>query len=79
LVTIKDIVEKHNVDYLLTSIASNLPQEMIEQTLNELEQLYGDKQIFIGGNCIQSTSVTLPKNITSFNTLDDFGEFLSKI
>jgi DNA-binding transcriptional MerR regulator len=79
LLHLKDIFEKHHIDYLLTSITAKLPGEMIAEILNELEQLYGDKQILIGGNCLAEASVTLPGNIKSFNTLNDFNEFLKNI
>jgi len=79
LLNLKDIMEIHKVDYLLTSIASVLPVEMISETLKELGQLYGNKQILIGGNCIKNFPLPLAENIKSFNSLQEFNEYLSKI
>lgn len=78
LINLKDIFEIHKIDFLVTSVASNLPIEMISETLKELEQLYGDKQILVGGHCMQNTSIVFPENIKSFNTLLEFYEFLKK-
>lgn len=75
---LKDIFEIHDVDYLITSITSNLPSEMIEETLKELSFLYGDKQILMGGNCLHDKAIVFPENIKSFSTLMDFYEFLKK-
>jgi DNA-binding transcriptional MerR regulator len=79
LINLKDIFEIHHVDFLLTSIASNLSSEMISEIFQELWQLCKDKQILIGGHCIQNTTVTLPQNIRSFNTLEEFSYFLKKV
>jgi len=79
LLHLKDIFEIHSVDYLITSIASMPPLTMIADFLNELKQLYGDKQLFIGGNCMHDTSIELPANVKSFGTLMDFNEYLKKI
>jgi len=79
LLNLKDVLEIHKVDYLLTSVASVLPVEMISETLNELGQLYGDKKILIGGNCMNNFSLPLPGNIQTINSLSDFVEFLEKV
>jgi methanogenic corrinoid protein MtbC1 len=76
---LKDILQIHHVDYLITSITSNLVPEVIQETLNELSGLYLDKQILIGGNCIHNQSVDLPENIRLFQTLHDFYDFLKKL
>jgi hypothetical protein len=52
---------------------------MISETLNELGQLYGDKKILIGGNCMNNFSLPLPENIQTINSLSDFIEFLEKV
>ena len=79
LIHLKNVFEIHHVDYLVTSVASKLPAEIIEDMLNEFSQLYGDKQILIGGNCLSELSVSIPGNVKSFNSLVDFLEFLKKI
>jgi len=79
LTHLKDIFEIHHVDYLLTSIASKHPVEIISEILNELAQLYSDKKILVGGNFINDTSISLPGNVQSFNTLSDFIDFIEKI
>jgi len=79
LLNLKNILDIHHVDYLLTSIASNLPEETISEMIQELGQLYSEKQILIGGKCLHETSVTLPANFTSFSTLKDFSDFLIQI
>lgn len=79
LMNLKDIFEIHYIDYMVTSVASKLPVEMISEILNELVKLYGDKQVLIGGKCLFDTAVSLPDNVKSFNTLSDFYEFLKKV
>jgi methanogenic corrinoid protein MtbC1 len=75
-VNLKNIFEIHHVDYLLTSIASNLPEEILAPVIDELRLLYSDKKILIGGNCLLETSISLPENFTFFKTLQDFADFL---
>jgi MerR family transcriptional regulator, light-induced transcriptional regulator len=75
-VNLKDIFEIHHVDYLLTSIASNLPEEILAPIINELGLLYSDKKILIGGNCLLETSISLPGNFTFFKIIQDFNDFL---
>jgi DNA-binding transcriptional MerR regulator len=79
LTHLKDIFEIHHVDYLLTSVASKHPVEIISEIMNELAQLYSDKKILVGGNSLNDTSISLPGNVQSFKTLSDFMNFLEKI
>lgn len=79
LLHLKDIFEIHAVDFLVTSIASKLPGEMIGEIVDELTRLYVDKQVLIGGKCLFDSSITLPGNVRSFKTLMDFYEFLKKV
>jgi DNA-binding transcriptional MerR regulator len=79
LINLKDIFEIHQIDYMVTSVASKQPGEAIEEILNELSTLYGDKQILIGGNCLSEKTITLPDNVKSFSSLGDFKDFLDKI
>lgn len=79
LINLKDIFEIHQIDYMVTSVASKQPGEAIEEILNELSTLYGDKQILIGGNCLSDKTITLPDNVKSFSSLGDFKDFLDKI
>jgi MerR family transcriptional regulator, light-induced transcriptional regulator len=79
LVHLKDIFEIHRVDFLLTSITSKLPSEMIVEILDELKHLYGDKKILIGGNCLFDTDISLPENTKSFGSLKEFCDFLKQI
>lgn len=76
---IKDILEIHKVDFLLTSIASHLLEEKVSEILNELGTLYSDKQILIGGNCLDGLDFKYPDNIKLFNSLQKFSKFLSEI
>ena len=79
LVNLKNVFEVHKVDYLLTSITANLPEETISEMIHELENLYGDKKILIGGNILLKSSVSLPDNFTTFKTLQNFTDFLELI
>ena len=79
LINLKNVFEIHKVDYMLTSIASNLPDEAVSEIILELQHLYGDKKILIGGNCVLKSSVSLPDNFTTFKTLQDFTDFLELI
>lgn len=79
LIHLKDIFEIHHVDFLVTSIASKLPGEMITEILNELVHLYGEKEVLIGGKCLFDTAISLPDNVKSFDSLSGFYEFLKKV
>jgi DNA-binding transcriptional MerR regulator len=79
LMNLKNIFEVHKVDFLLTSLTSNLPEEDIIKLITEIRQEYKDKQILIGGNCLKDSTITLPDNFTFFNSISDFADFLSKV
>jgi DNA-binding transcriptional MerR regulator len=79
LINLKAIFEIHKVDFLLTSVASKYQVEMIVEIVDELARLYGDKQILIGGNCLNDPSITFPENVKYFDSLGNFYEFLQKI
>ena len=76
-VNLKNVFEIHQVDYLLTSITSNLPEETLATMMQELGRLYANKKILIGGNCLLETSIALPGNFTFFKTFEDFTDFLN--
>ena len=79
LVNLKNVFAIHKIDYMVTSFTSHLSEETIANTIHELEKLYGDKKILIGGNCLFETSIPLPANFTSFNTLQHFIDFLNEL
>ncbi|MDO9257380.1 MAG: MerR family transcriptional regulator [Bacteroidales bacterium] len=79
LLHLKDIFEIHHVDFLVTSVASKLPVERISEILNELVQLYGEREVLIGGKCFFDSTISLPENVRSFDTMSDFYEFLTKV
>ncbi len=79
LLNLKDIFEIRHVDYLLTSITSKLPPEMINEIFRELWQLYSDKKILIGGLSVNESAITPPENIRSFETLNEFYDFLKNV
>ncbi|MFA5973643.1 MAG: MerR family transcriptional regulator [Lentimicrobiaceae bacterium] len=79
LLNLKNIFELHPVDFLLTSITSNLPEETVTELIKELGQLYGDKQILIGGKCLSDLSITYPGNFKSFKTVLEFSDFLDSL
>jgi DNA-binding transcriptional MerR regulator len=76
LLNLKNVFEIHQVDYLLTSIASHLPTETITEILQELDLLCKDRRILIGGNCFHSTGFVLPDNYTAFSSVIEFSDFL---
>jgi DNA-binding transcriptional MerR regulator len=75
---LKNVFDIHRVDFMLTSIASSLPEEKLTEMINELNHLYSDKQIMIGGNCLSETTINLPANFISFKTIKEFSDFLEK-
>jgi methanogenic corrinoid protein MtbC1 len=79
LINLKNIFEVHKVDFLLTSLTSNLPEEDISALINEFTQYYSDKKILIGGNCLKYSTISLPENFTFFNSISDLTDYLSKV
>ena len=79
LINLRNIFEVHPIDFMLTSITSNLTEESISDMYKEIEDRYGDKQVLIGGNCIKETSIPLPKNFTFFNSISGFADFLNQL
>jgi len=79
LVNLKDIFEIHPIDYLLTSITSNLTAEEIHGFFEEFNRLYGNRKLLLGGNCIRENISMLPANAIFLKSIPDFTEFLEKI
>jgi DNA-binding transcriptional MerR regulator len=79
LVNLKDIFEIHQIDYLLTSITSNLTAEEIHGFFEEFNRLYGNRKLLLGGNCIRENISMLPANAIFLKSIPDFTEFLEKI
>ena len=79
LVNLKNVLSGHKIDFLLTSIASNLPEETIVEIVQELSSLYGDKHVLIGGHCFLGNEVSLPPSFTLFKNVPDFTEFLNTL
>ncbi len=79
LANLKNVFEIYKIDYVLTSLTSNLPEERISQFISEMGQLYADNQILIGGNCLLKTAIALPGNFTYFESISDFSEFLHQL
>jgi DNA-binding transcriptional MerR regulator len=76
---LKSIFELHVIDYLLTSVISNQSEEAILALFSEINELYRDKKILIGGNCLKETTVQLPGNFTAFAAIPEFTEFLQQL
>jgi DNA-binding transcriptional MerR regulator len=76
---IKNVFEIHHIDYLLTSVISFINEEPMLALINELNQMYGDKKILLGGNFLPFESVVFPENFILFQSLPDFSTFLSKL
>jgi MerR family transcriptional regulator, light-induced transcriptional regulator len=79
LLNLKNIFEFHSVDYLVTSLTSNQPSESVVTLVNELNQLYGDKKIILGGICLNELSLKYPKNFLSFKTIEEFSECIQSL
>jgi methanogenic corrinoid protein MtbC1 len=79
LINLKNVLSIHKIDFFLTSIASNLPDESVLEILQELNILYGDKQILIGGHCFLGNTISLPTNFTLFKNMPDFFQFLNTL
>jgi DNA-binding transcriptional MerR regulator len=79
LVNLKDVFELHSIDYLLTSFTHKLSQEEVSDFFIEFGQLYGNKQLLLGGSSIRENIEMLPANTIFFNSIPEFAEFLTKI
>ena len=79
LVNLKHVFDIHQIDYVLTSIASRFSDEILTEIIQELNQLYGEKQFIIGGNCLNEISDKLPANFNSFKSIEDFTNFLVQL
>jgi len=79
LVDLKNIFEVHQVDYLVTSITSNLSESAVAAFVDELERLYSNKSVLIGGNFMNESGLILPSNFTHFTSLNGISEFLQKV
>jgi DNA-binding transcriptional MerR regulator len=78
LQNIKNVFDIHHVDYLLTSVISFINEEPMLALINELNQLYSDRKILLGGNFQHFESLIFPENFILFRTLPEFAKFLSE-
>ncbi len=76
---LKCIFELHPIDYILTSITSNQSKEALLTLFSEINELYRDKKILVGGNFIKEAIVQLPGNFKAFASITEFTEFLQQI
>ncbi|MEI8048631.1 MAG: MerR family transcriptional regulator [Bacteroidota bacterium] len=76
---LKSIFELHTIDYMLTSITSNQSKEALLVLFSEINELYGDKKILVGGYLIKEAGVQLPGNFKAFAAITEFTEFLQQI
>jgi MerR family transcriptional regulator, light-induced transcriptional regulator len=79
LINLKDIFEIHKIDFLLTSLTANLDAADISGFFEEFRLLYGNRQILMGGSCLQNNSELLPPNATYFKSIAEFTDFLHKL
>lgn len=79
LVNLNNALQIHKVDFLLLSVASHLPEEDVTALITELNTLYPDKKIMIGGNCLLGSAVQLPANFILFKNTTEFTEFIEKL
>ena len=79
LVNLKDIFEIHKIDYLLTSFTANICSEDLSDFFAEFNLWYSNKQILMGGNCLQHNPELMPPNATYFKSINEFTAFLSAL
>jgi MerR family transcriptional regulator, light-induced transcriptional regulator len=79
LSNLKNIFDIHPIDYLLTSVSSNLSSESMPGFINELVKLYPEKQILIGGKVVEQGIQQDKKQITFFSSLEEFHIFIKTI
>ena len=71
-----DVIEKHQIDCLFTSVTTPLPQRKYTDYLHQLSDSFPDKQIFITGYQTNEYLVDLPGNVKKVNGPDGFIEAL---
>lgn len=79
LINLKDVFDRHRVDYMISSFSSNLPKSEISEFFTEFEHLYSKYKILLGGACLENSKELLPDNAIFFHSLDEFIEQLSKL
>lgn len=79
LVNLKNIFDIHKIDYLLTSLTTNMTHDSIIAFFSEFTNLYKEKELLLGGSCLLENPDTVPQNATFFKSIPDFNEFLQKL
>ncbi len=74
-----EVKEKHQIDYLFTSITTPLIQRKYAEYIQQLSISFPDTQIFITGYQTNEYTIELPENVKKINSPDDFVEVLSLI
>ena len=74
-----EVKEKHQIDYLFTSITTPLIQRKYAEYIQQLSISFPDNQIFITGYQTNEYTIELPENVKKINSPDDFVDVLSLI
>lgn len=79
LINLRNIFDVHQIDYLITSLTSNLNEEEIQAFFSEMKQLYPEQKVLIGGNSVKNFTDSLPADFTYLNSISEFNSFLQQI
>ena len=74
-----EVIEKHQIDYLFTSVITPLPQRKYVEYIHQLSGAFQDKQIFVTGYQTNEYPINLPGNVQKVNSPDDFIETLKRV
>lgn len=73
-----DVCGIHNPDYLITVITSTPGVSQIQKYVNKLASHFPDKKILLSGFQVVGQDLSLPKNVSVFNRINDLVEFVEE-
>lgn len=74
-----EVNEKHQIDYLFTSVTTPLTQRKYSEYLQQLSVAFAEKKIFITGYQTNEFSVDLPHNVIKVSKPEDFMDVLKVV
>lgn len=77
LVNLKNVFDLHPIDYLVSSFTSNFTKEEVADFFKEFEQMYGKKNLLLGGASLSNSKSLLPPNATFIKSIADFADLIN--
>ena len=75
---LKQVVNAHNPEYLVTAFVATMDEGMLEKYIKELSKAFTNRTIIVSGHQITQIERNLPKNVVRCNNVEEFVKYADK-